>query len=67
MEVKVSLEIVIYVIISILCVIWIVANYLREDYGDYFSKRKYEFGLSGLVAIVTWIVYTLIWGGIFWW
>jgi hypothetical protein len=31
------------------------------------TKKKGEIGCEGIFAIILWILYTLIWGGIFWW
>ncbi len=66
MNIKISLELVIYVIVSILLLLWLIRNLNCEEYG-FFTKKKGEIGVGGFVAIMLWIFYTLIWGGIFWW
>lgn len=62
-------NIVIFVIVIIALGIWWLRDYLSENSGGtlFGAGVKYESGGEGFIAFILIIVFTLIWGGIFWW
>jgi len=68
MTVTLALHNVVYIIISLVCLAFLIAN-LLDSYSGLFTpgKRKYELGFDGIIAIFAWLIFSLIFGGIFWW
>lgn len=60
---------VVYIIVMILLVIWWLKDFLDGNSGGglWSHGRRKESGIEGIIAIILIIVFTLIWGGIFWW
>ncbi len=58
-----------YVVIAIILVIGIVRDYFSSYYGGLWSggKRSNAFGVNSYVYGVLLLIFTLIFGGIFWW
>jgi hypothetical protein len=65
----ISIQTVIYIIISILFTIWFFSDFFASWSGGNFShgKKSGELGFQGILSIFFWIIFTLIYGGIFWW
>jgi len=59
---------VVYIFATLLFLIWFLFDFGTQHPGGFFpSKRKFEMGFIGIGVIAIWLVYTLIWGGMFWW
>lgn len=61
-------NIVFYGMVTLALSIWFIKDTLTFKDGGYFpNKRKGEVGGTGTIIIFMEIIFTLIWGGIFWW
>ena len=65
----ISIQTVIYIVISLLFLIWFLSDFFSSSPGGnfYSGKLKFEPGFQGILSIFFWIMFTLIYGGIFWW
>ena len=65
----ISISNAIYIVITLVFVIGLLIHMHMETYGSMFTsgKNKWEIGGWGALLIVVYIVYVLIWGGVFWW
>ena len=60
-------SIVVFAIVIILLGIWWLKDYISEETTGLFSGIKYESGLEGFIVFILMLLFTDIWGGIFWW
>jgi hypothetical protein len=67
MTIKVTTAI--YFVVTLVALIWFFVDLFTVTYGGNFwsGKRKGELGLTGTLVGLFWVIYTLIWGGFFWW
>ena len=54
---------IVYIIVALPLLIIMIINGGNWGHG----KKAYRFGLYSFISIIAWIVWTLIWGGVFWW
>ena len=68
-EIKLSLDTVIYSVFTLAMLTWFFIDLFTKRPGSAFlsGKRKGEMGLLTLAILIIWIIFTVIWGGIFWW
>lgn len=62
----VRLSTLIFVVVTVLFVLWFFRDFYLPAHGI-INKNSGEIGCEGAFAIILWILFTLIWGGIFWW
>ncbi len=69
MTVTIHLNTFIYIIISLVIFALFIDDFCTSYSGGMFSsgKNKYSIGAYGILAIILEIIFTLIWGGFFWW
>lgn len=67
MEVKLTSAI--YFGITLAFLIGFIWDMSQTESGGYFfpGKRSGEIGCLGLIIAIIWVVFSLIWGGFFWW
>lgn len=60
---------IVYIIVALPLLIIMIVDYIKVINGGNWGhgKKAYSFGLYSFISIVAWIVWTLIWGGVFWW
>lgn len=60
---------IVYGVVAMPLLIILIINYFSVISGGMWGhgKKAYRVGLSGFISVIAWIVWTLIWGGIFWW
>lgn len=65
----IKLNLAVYFAITLLFAAWFLSDFFKSESGGYFysGKRSGEMGFTGLLSIGIWIIFSLIWGGIFWW
>jgi len=65
----ISIQTLIYIVISLLFLISFLSDFFASWSGGNFShgKKSGELGFVGALAIVIWLLFTLIYGGFFWW
>jgi len=67
MNIQLSVQSLVYTIISVVFLIWLVLDIADSYSGMFTSKVKGQVSLIGLFIIIAWLIFTAIWGGIFWW
>jgi hypothetical protein len=67
MTIKINLAV--YFAITLLFAVWFLSDFFKSWNGGNFTpgKATWEVGFSGILSIVLWVIFSLIWGGIFWW
>jgi len=65
----ISIQAAIWLFITILFWGWMMVYIFTSYSGGLWSsgKVKGEMGMMGVLALILWAAFTLIWGGIFWW
>ena len=66
---KIEISTAFFIIVTLSYLVGVLFDTYREISGGMWGigKRKWEFGLVGYFLIVAYIIFVLIWGGIFWW
>jgi len=60
--------VLVYSLVTLPLVIWFIGDlFFRESYTYFGSKRKGEMGGTSVIIILLIAIWTLIWGGFFWW
>jgi len=70
MNITIQLHQAVYAIITAIALVYILFDVFREyGGGGYFSSRKYkgQLGFPSAIMIILWFIFSLIWGGFFWW
>lgn len=65
----IKVEIATYALVVIIFIVGLTIHLTTVSYGNLFTsgKRRGELGLWGFLMIVGMGIFTLIWGGFFWW
>jgi hypothetical protein len=65
----IKVNVAIYIVVALALLIWFIVDLFREESGGMFwpGKRKGDLGFGGLFAGLLLIMFTLVWGGFFWW
>jgi len=65
----VKISTVIYIVVTLAFLVWFLYGLFKTNRGGDFwpGKRSGELGFACLGAIILWVIFTLIFGGIVWW
>jgi hypothetical protein len=66
LKAMIRISTLIFIVVTVVFVMWFFRDLFMPANGI-ITKKKGEIGCEGIFAIILWILYTLIWGGIFWW
>ena len=69
MEITIPVQLAVYLGITIGFMIGFFIDLFKTEQGGnfYSGKRSGEMGLIGILSFFVWLVFTAIWGGVFWW
>ena len=62
-------NLIVYFIIAVPLVAYAIIDFCSETNSSLFygGKNKFDLGLGSFILIIFVIIWTLIWGGFFWW
>lgn len=62
-------NLIVYGIVTGIITIWFIVDLMRVERSTYGfpGKSKWEIGFISILIIAIEVIFTLIWGGIFWW
>ncbi len=71
MQIELNIPELVYIIVAVICAIGIGKDVFTPEYGSggWFSNSKPsgEIGCAGMLWVAGFLVFTLVFGGIFWW